>query len=130
MYNISFENFSCQNYNVSSVSSIFKYHPDKTNDKFVTSQLISYTTSFRRKRRIIVYGTVARYGPQSAQVAETTAKLMKISFQFGESRFEKRKKKRKVSKRILPNIIFPHDRGFHSPRSESDPTTGQRDASP
>ena len=51
---------------------IFKYNPRRTNNRFITSQCYFYPvteliirTSSNRKRRIIVYGLVARYGPES-----------------------------------------------------------------
>ena len=46
------ENFWSYNCNISSVLSIFKYNPDKTNNKFVNINI-----------NIIVYGLVTRYGP-------------------------------------------------------------------
>ena len=55
------------------VLSIFKYKAGKTNNKFITSlsflsgDIIS--TSSKRKRRIIVYDSVTRYGPRSVASA-------------------------------------------------------------
>ena len=67
------ENFLPQNCNISSVLSIFKYNPGKTNNKFITfwsflsicNDIIP--TSSKRRRRFIVYGLVARYGPQTSR---------------------------------------------------------------
>ena len=63
---------TCHDCNIFSVLSIFKYKSDKTNNKFVTSQSFLFSnipTSSKRKRRIIVYGLVSRYGPQSVTSA-------------------------------------------------------------
>ena len=65
--------FCPKNCNIPSVSSIFKYNPGKTNNKFITSQSFLSSditpTSSKGKRRIIVYGLVTRYGPQSVATA-------------------------------------------------------------
>ena len=47
----------------------FKYNPGKTNNKFIYL-VISYRRVRKRKRRFIVYGLVARYGPQSKLPAQ------------------------------------------------------------
>ena len=62
------KSFFSQNNNVFSVLSIFKYNPGKINNQFITSQLFlssDVPTSPKRKLRIVVQGSVARYGPQS-----------------------------------------------------------------
>ena len=66
------ENFFCPRLqHFLSFQELFKYYnPGKTNDKFVTLLMISIrwyrTDEFngKRNRRIIVYGSVTRYGPQ------------------------------------------------------------------
>ena len=51
-----------QSCNIFSVLSIFKYHPGK---QIINSSLFRIIlTSSRRKRRVIVYGLVTRYGPR------------------------------------------------------------------
>ena len=65
--------FLSQNCYIFSVLKILKYNPGRTNDKFITSRSFLSSditpTSSNRKRRIIVYGLVTRYGPQSAASA-------------------------------------------------------------
>ena len=59
---------------------IFKYNPGGTNDKFYYLSIISIQRcridEFKgeRKGRIIVYGLVARYGPQSVANADGSMK--------------------------------------------------------
>ena len=53
---------------------IFKYNPGETNNKFILNNFYSVyrfniPMSSKRKRRIIVYGSVTRYGPQSVASA-------------------------------------------------------------
>ena len=54
--------FSAPNCNIFSVSSVFKCYPGKTDDKFVTSLIISTQWYHRR----IVYSSVSRYGPRTS----------------------------------------------------------------
>ena len=64
----------------SQLLSIFKRNLGETNDEFIIYQLFLSSdiipTSSKRKRRIIVYGSVTRYGPQtSCQRNDLTSKI-------------------------------------------------------
>ena len=84
------------NCNIFSVLSIFKCNPGKTNDKFIMFLIISIQWyridefKRKRKRRIIVYSSVTRYGPRtsckrkglkikSQAISETPIEFVRIS---------------------------------------------------
>ena len=70
--------FLSQNCNISSVSSTFNYNTGKINNKFINNfsiisiQWYSYRRVQKRKPRIVVYGLVTRYGPQSSCLPSAT----------------------------------------------------------
>ena len=54
--------------------------------------MISSPTSSKRKRRIIVYGSVARYGPQSvATASDLKHSNLAVSFAFQIKKFHRSK---------------------------------------
>ena len=64
------ENSLLKNRNIFPVLSISKWNKTgKTNNKFITFPVMFIPTCSKRKRRIIAYGLVARYGPQSVASA-------------------------------------------------------------
>ena len=78
------ENLLSQNCNIFSVSSVFKYIPRAK--QIINLSLLNHfypvisvtSTSLKRKRRIIVYGLVTRYGSQSVASARGFNKLSNL----------------------------------------------------
>ena len=117
--------FLSQNCNIFSDLSIFKCSPG--NNKFITSQQflssdIIIPTNSKRKRRIIVYGLVTRYGPQSVAQRNWLQTLPIFLFVLIDSSVEfstqimRQHETRCNSKIRLYNfteLLFEQDKTFH-----------------